>query len=217
MPVPVLARTVPESNSRDQCGFASQVTYPPAMGLVKVSILLFLVRVLPAVHPARLPLRCFAALITITETTFTICLIFQCSPIHAYWERAMPGRKCFNQPLFYYIDASINILYDLCVLVTPTLLFRSAWTPTPLNACRSLIRSRTQTPEETEVRRHSIVLGRRVVSSTNRSPYPPEYLTCLQHPGLKRPPPTLPPQLEPVRRPYLYATTQFPTLPRGPC
>lgn len=99
------------------------------MGVVKVSILLFLVRVLPTVHPARLCLRLFAALIAATETAFTFCMIFQCSPVYAYWNRELPGRKCFNQPLFYYIDASVNIFFDLCVLVIPTLLFRSGCTP----------------------------------------------------------------------------------------
>lgn len=108
-----------------QCGFASQVTYPAEMALVKISILLFLVRVLPATHPARLRLRLFAAFIGVTETVFIFCLVFQCSPVHAYWERNMPGRKCFNQPLFYYIDASFNIAFDLCILIIPTLLFRS--------------------------------------------------------------------------------------------
>ena len=95
------------------------------MALVKISILLFLVRVLPTVHSARLRLRLFAAFITITETIFIFCLIFQCSPVRAYWERDMPGRRCFNQPVFYYIDASFNILFDLCILIIPTLLFRS--------------------------------------------------------------------------------------------
>lgn len=95
------------------------------MALVKISILLFLVRVLPAVHPARLRLRLFAGLIALTETVFIFCLVFQCRPVHAYWDRAMPGRKCFNQPVFYYIDASFNIAFDLCILVIPTLLFRS--------------------------------------------------------------------------------------------
>ena len=95
------------------------------MGLVKVSILLFLVRVLPTVHPARLRLRLFAAFIALVETVFIFCLIFQCSPVHAYWHRDMPGRKCFNQPVFYYVDASFNILADLIILIIPTLLFRS--------------------------------------------------------------------------------------------
>ncbi|SPO04718.1 uncharacterized protein DNG_07403 [Cephalotrichum gorgonifer] len=107
-----------------KCGFTSQIIYPPSMGLVKISILLFLCRILPAVHSWKVPLKCFAVLIAVAETAFTFALIFQCSPVHQYWDRAKPGPKCVNRAVLYFIDASVNIFCDLAILVIPTLLFR---------------------------------------------------------------------------------------------
>ncbi|PKS11299.1 hypothetical protein jhhlp_003061 [Lomentospora prolificans] len=117
---------VPPENGikMEKCGFTSQILYPPALGLVKVSILMFLTRILPAVHVWKTPLRLFAAFITVAETAFFFTLVFQCRPVHAYWNRAMPGRQCINQPVFYYVDAGFNILFDLIILLIPTLLFR---------------------------------------------------------------------------------------------
>ncbi|KAL2106065.1 hypothetical protein VUR80DRAFT_7330 [Thermomyces stellatus] len=89
------------ASNTEQCGFASQVTFPAEMGLVKVSML-------PRApdHPARArpPLRRLRR--------------------HDR-DRIRLSALCFSQPVFYYTDSCFNILFDLCILIIPTLLSHS--------------------------------------------------------------------------------------------
>jgi hypothetical protein len=89
-----------------------------------LSIILFLLRILPDFHEWILPLHCFAAWIIMEETTFTIGLFFQCRPINYYWDKTAQG-SCFDQPAFYYADASFNMATDLCILALPWIIFRT--------------------------------------------------------------------------------------------
>src|SRR5690606_949602 len=112
-----------------QSGFCSVIVYAPGTALVKIAILLFLTRILPVVHSAKLPLRIFAGFIAAAQTSFFFALIFQCTPVLGYWERAMPNRKCINQRALFFTDAGVNIAFDIVILVIPSLLFWSTFSP----------------------------------------------------------------------------------------
>jgi hypothetical protein len=112
------------THSTQHCGFSSQVLYPPALGAVKLSIILFLLRVLPIFHTWIIPLYYFAAWVTTEEVTFTVGLFFQCRPINYYWGKTGQG-SCFNQPAFSYADASCNMATDICLLSLLWIIFRS--------------------------------------------------------------------------------------------
>ncbi len=107
-----------------QCGFTSQVLYPPSLLTVKVALVLFFIRCLPAVHEARKPLYALAAFICVEQSAFTIALFLQCRPINFYWDKTVEG-TCFDQPTFYYCDAAFNLATDLVILSLPWFLFRS--------------------------------------------------------------------------------------------
>ncbi|KAK3942609.1 hypothetical protein QBC46DRAFT_379528 [Diplogelasinospora grovesii] len=106
-----------------KCGFTSQVMYPPMLGVIKVSILLFFIRILPVVHDWKVPLRWFAVFIALEESAFMTALFLQCRPIYYYWDKSTEG-TCFNQTAFYYVDGGINMATDLCILLLPWLIFR---------------------------------------------------------------------------------------------
>ena len=111
-----------------QCGFTSQVIYPPALLAIKVAIVLFFIRCLPAVHDARKWLYGLAAFICLEQSAFTIALFLQCRPINFYWDKSVEG-TCFNQPHFYYADAAFNLATDFIILSLPWVLFRSMQAP----------------------------------------------------------------------------------------
>jgi hypothetical protein len=107
-----------------QCGFTSQVLYPPALGVIKLSIILFLLRVLPPDHSWTKRLYALAAWVVSSETAFTIALFLQCRPLNFYWDKTVEG-TCFDQPKFYYVDAALNMATDVVILALPWFIFRS--------------------------------------------------------------------------------------------
>lgn len=107
-----------------QCGFSSQILYPPSLATVKVAIVLFFIRCLPAVHDRKIALYCLIGFICVEQSAFTIGLFLQCRPINYYWDKSVEG-TCFNQQAFYYADAGFNLATDIAILSLPWVLFRS--------------------------------------------------------------------------------------------
>ncbi len=114
-----------------KCGFTSQVLYPASLGVIKLSIILFFIRVLPPDHNWRKPLYGLAAWVATSESAFTVALFLQCRPLKFYWDKTVEGGTCFDQPKFYYVDAALNMVTDLVILSLPWFVFRSECTVPP--------------------------------------------------------------------------------------
>jgi hypothetical protein len=50
---------------------------------------------------------------------FVIATIFQCSPIAAFWDRSIPGSKCFKNEPWWISYATIQITTDIVLLLLP--------------------------------------------------------------------------------------------------
>ncbi|KXJ88087.1 hypothetical protein Micbo1qcDRAFT_108262, partial [Microdochium bolleyi] len=93
--------------------------YNPQLGLVKSSVLFFLLRLegeqkrglRRAIH--WLNWSNIALLIAVLFAS-----IFTCVPVHKYWNRSVEG-VCNNQPMQYLITSSITVLTDILVLAIP--------------------------------------------------------------------------------------------------
>jgi hypothetical protein len=66
-----------------------------------------------------------------SEAAFTIALFLQCQPLNFYWDKTVEG-TCFDQPKFYYVDASLNMATDILILALPWFIFRSTLSLAPL-------------------------------------------------------------------------------------
>ncbi|KAF2183036.1 hypothetical protein K469DRAFT_539100, partial [Zopfia rhizophila CBS 207.26] len=108
--------------SMQKCGFASQVLYPPSLAFTKLSILLFLSRVVPVTSSWKKGIWAIVAFVVCQETAFTITLVLQCRPTTFYWDKSIDG-TCINQVAFYYVDASVNIFTDVVILALPWMIF----------------------------------------------------------------------------------------------
>ena len=127
-----------------QCGFTSQVLYPASLGIIKLSIILFFIRVLPPDHNWRKPLYGLAAWVATSEAAFTVALFLQCRPLSFYWDKTVEGGTCFDQPKFYYVDATLNMVTDLVILALPWFVFQSKWTaPVPAMEVSNLLQPST--------------------------------------------------------------------------
>ncbi|GFF41004.1 hypothetical protein IFM58399_06117 [Aspergillus lentulus] len=109
----------------NQLNFATQGIYMWAIGLVKVSIGLFLLRFTP-----RRGYRVFIwAIIVFMSLYTTICfftLIFQCQNIRSIWDPSVTS-KCFNPTQLLqlsYTNTALNILTDLIFAILPAFMLR---------------------------------------------------------------------------------------------
>lgn len=58
-------------------------------------------------------------LVTASTTAFTLVTIWQCHPLQAFWNRKIPGGRCFDSEAFWFSYSLINILLDVAILVLP--------------------------------------------------------------------------------------------------
>jgi hypothetical protein len=99
------------------------VLYPASLGVIKLSIILFFIRILPPEHAWKKALYGLASWVVVSETAFTVALFLQCRPLNYYWDKTVKG-TCFDQPKFYYVDAALNMATDLVILSVPWFVFR---------------------------------------------------------------------------------------------
>ena len=102
--------------------FLSQVVYNPILSLVKISALIFLLRL--GGNRPRLRV-CMNALLWLNVLQiFAICLvvIFQCTPISRAWDTSVRG-TCINSGVYSLTLTAINIVTDVLVLTLPLFIF----------------------------------------------------------------------------------------------
>ncbi|KAK8127948.1 hypothetical protein PG984_009056 [Apiospora sp. TS-2023a] len=105
--------------------FVAEPVYFVAQGLVKISILLFMLRIFPKRDMRNLIYGVCGVIVAYT-IAFFFATLFQCQPISFFWRQldsTFPG-KCNDIHMQAWIAAGINILLDIVVIVLP---IRSLW------------------------------------------------------------------------------------------
>ena len=87
------------------------------IGLIKVSLLFFYLRVFPA-RPFRIACWGTMAFCAATGITFALVTIFQCHPINYVWNKNIDG-KCVNFNSVAWANAAINIFQDIIIILLP--------------------------------------------------------------------------------------------------
>jgi hypothetical protein len=60
------------------------------------------------------------AWVIITGLAFTITTIFQCTPIAAFWDKTIPGARCFKNEPWWISYATVQITTDFMLLAMPS-------------------------------------------------------------------------------------------------
>jgi hypothetical protein len=55
--------------------------------------------------------------------------IFACAPVAAYWDKSLGGH-CLPDFTIWFLNASINIVIDLCIFILPLPVIRTLILPT---------------------------------------------------------------------------------------
>ncbi|PWY88511.1 hypothetical protein BO70DRAFT_310345 [Aspergillus heteromorphus CBS 117.55] len=105
--------------------FATQGIYMWAIGLVKISIGLFLLRFAPR-RGYKIFIWAVIVLMLLYTTICFLTLIFQCKDIRSSWDLSVKS-KCFAPTQLLtlsYVNTSLNILTDLILAVLPAFMLR---------------------------------------------------------------------------------------------
>ena len=100
--------------------------YAPTIATVKFSILLFYARIFTE-HTAKMQqqiwfTRALYAMGAITASWWIVCqfiVIFECTPIHYFWDRTPVTGHCLDVQKFFDGQAVPNIITDVILLALP--------------------------------------------------------------------------------------------------
>lgn len=103
----------------------AELFYFLAQGTVKVSILLFVLRIFPEKEMRQ---RAYAVIGIVAAYTlaFLLATLFQCQPIAYTWKQLYDGEegRCNNVHLQGWMSAIFNIVLDILIIILP---IKSLW------------------------------------------------------------------------------------------
>lgn len=102
------------------CLYIFENFYAPAIATVKASILLFYARIFPSQNVwFRRSLYAMAVIVFLWWIICQFVVIFECTPIHFFWERKPVTGHCINIQSFFLGQAIPNIITDGILLALP--------------------------------------------------------------------------------------------------
>ncbi|KAK8128794.1 hypothetical protein PG984_009902, partial [Apiospora sp. TS-2023a] len=103
-----------------QWTWISEITYVPAIGLTKICILFFYLRVFPSRGFRYACFGTIAFVVAFSIATF-VTTIFSCSPVDFVYKGWAGDSKgtCININAFWFSQATINITTDLWIMILP--------------------------------------------------------------------------------------------------
>ncbi|KAJ5465302.1 uncharacterized protein N7458_000988 [Penicillium daleae] len=101
-----------------QLNLSAAIFYNAGTGFLKVSVLLFYIRIFPSrnFHIAAWVLIFIAAGYNIAGV---LANIFSCNPIAKTWDVRIVHGTCINRPVFYFVNACLGILTDFATVLIP--------------------------------------------------------------------------------------------------
>ncbi|KAF3396781.1 hypothetical protein DPV78_008185 [Talaromyces pinophilus] len=98
--------------------------YNPILAIVKLSVLVFLLRLASTKNEVRYSVWIVAGFNVAEMIAVFLVVIFQCNPIAANWDPALAATaKCVNQSAFGLTTGGLTILTDLFTLAIPIYVF----------------------------------------------------------------------------------------------
>ncbi len=105
--------------------YVDETLYLLTIGLVKVSILFFYLRVFPK-KSFRILCWLMIAFCTANMLSFVLVTIFQCHPFQFAWKRtSIREGSCVNYNAAAWANAGVNILQDILIVILPMQELRS--------------------------------------------------------------------------------------------
>jgi hypothetical protein len=98
--------------------YIAEIFYVLILGLVKISLLLFYLRIFPYTS-FRIAAWSVFAFIIISDLAIIFLTIFSCKPVRYFWNKDIHGGKCINITALAYANGALAIAQDVIILVLP--------------------------------------------------------------------------------------------------
>ncbi|KAF1929862.1 uncharacterized protein M421DRAFT_37861, partial [Didymella exigua CBS 183.55] len=100
--------------------YGANIVYKVVLMFNKISIASLYYRIFAvSSNSFRVACHVMNAWIVASSLAFIIATIFQCTPISAFWDRSIPGFRCFKNELWWISYATIQISTDFALLLLP--------------------------------------------------------------------------------------------------
>ncbi|RHZ67312.1 uncharacterized protein CDV56_104744 [Aspergillus thermomutatus] len=96
-----------------------QKFWAPSMAFVKISIVVFLKRLLGSVRAYAIVSNCLIAFIAVWALTALLVNTFQCWPVQYYYDKTLEGHCMKGQVQFFQAMGSIALVEDVIILCLP--------------------------------------------------------------------------------------------------
>ncbi|GIK04315.1 hypothetical protein Aspvir_008394 [Aspergillus viridinutans] len=96
-----------------------QKFWAPSMAFVKISIIVFLKRLLGSVRVYATISNCLIAFIAVWALTAVLVNTFQCTPVQYYYDKSLRGHCMKGQVQFFQAMGSIALIEDVIILCLP--------------------------------------------------------------------------------------------------
>ncbi|KAL5313541.1 hypothetical protein ACEPPN_017961 [Leptodophora sp. 'Broadleaf-Isolate-01'] len=92
--------------------------YVAVLGLVKISILTFYLRIFQLQIPFRIAVYTTIVFIVLGSASISFSTIFQCRPIAYFWDKDLHG-KCLDVNALAYANSGLSIVQDFLIIGLP--------------------------------------------------------------------------------------------------
>ncbi|KAI8935859.1 hypothetical protein NX059_007376 [Plenodomus lindquistii] len=100
--------------------YGAHIIYKVVLMFTKLSVVCLYYRIFAvSTKSFRVLSHVVSAWIVTSGLVFTILTVFQCSPVRAFWDRSIPGYKCFKNEPWWISYATTQITTDFILLAMP--------------------------------------------------------------------------------------------------
>ncbi|KAL2067592.1 hypothetical protein VTL71DRAFT_2017 [Oculimacula yallundae] len=92
--------------------------YVAVLGLIKISILAFYLRIFQLQTPFRIAVYATIIFVAIGTSAISFLTIFQCQPVASFWDTDLNG-KCLDINALAYANSGLSIVQDFLIIILP--------------------------------------------------------------------------------------------------
>lgn len=98
---------------------AFELIYFTSVALPKLGIICLYLRIFNWKGATRTAAWVLFALTAMTSVSLVVAACFQCTPIAFWWDRTIPGGRCFDVQGFFHAQALPGFVLDLAIMALP--------------------------------------------------------------------------------------------------
>ncbi|CUS13283.1 unnamed protein product [Tuber aestivum] len=99
--------------------WVTSVTYNWQSIFSKISVLTFYRRVMGHHHWFKLTTTAMMVFVVLTHGATVLIVLAHCQPVSYFWDRSIPGGRCWDITIVYYFNSASSIFTDVVVTILP--------------------------------------------------------------------------------------------------